>query len=117
MLPQIPPRPGEKEYALVAVTTSARTRRFFEFSLCLSRACLDKIVYGIKQSGCKNGVFRTERRLDLPGIHRPKKNGTFKVFPMFVPGLSWQNDDFYITTDKKVEADQKSSSIFSPVVL
>ena len=28
MFPQIPPRPGEKEYALVAVTTSAsRSRR------------------------------------------------------------------------------------------
>jgi hypothetical protein len=44
------------------------------------------------------GVGRQRGRVRSLRAHRAvalRQNGFFGVFPMFVPGLSWQNDAFY----------------------
>ena len=77
----------------------------FEFSLCLSRACLGKMIVFIYK-WYKNGVSdlgRCDQKISFDG-RKPRENASsayktapyLSAFPMFVPSLSWQNDRFYI---------------------
>ena len=93
---------------------------FFEFSLCLSRACLGKMII-FKSKRTKSSVFAYHTTSGRDGIlgnklrreedHRaigsdrheghnrqdvPAENDTFlfSTFPVFVPSLSWQRFGF-----------------------
>ena len=71
---------------------------FFEFSLCLSRACLGKIMHFIYK-WLKNGRFpyrvvEEARRAVVVALFAaaeimPAENPFPSTFPTFVPSLSW----------------------------
>ena len=73
---------------------------FFEFSLCLSRACLGK-MFVFMYKWRKNAVFSYP--LGAERIVEAEKTVAlfWSAFPIFVPSLSWQIDHFaYVMAHK-----------------
>jgi hypothetical protein len=76
---------------------------FLSLSLCLSRACLGKMIVFIYKL-LQNGVFLTGGRSVarrcrcqcLAACRPPDSTNLVSAFLMFVPSLSWLNDRFYI---------------------
>jgi hypothetical protein len=79
------------------------TRVCFEFSLCLTRACLGKMII-LRWNGAERRVFLPAASGKArsppppsadPRSRRCRKTPTcFSAFPVFVPSQSWQNGHF-----------------------
>ena len=64
---------------------------FLYFFLCLSRACLGKLISFHAQNGSKKGVSRTQLpdEVSLVNVARLQKCRFASTFRMRVPSLSW----------------------------
>jgi hypothetical protein len=70
---------------IVGVEPKETRHSFFELSLCLSRACLGKMIAFYIEKGAKVAFL-------YQSFKSPAENAMAfqSAFPMFVPSLSWQ---------------------------
>jgi hypothetical protein len=102
-------------------TSSGETPLFFEFSLCLSRACLGKMMHFIHKWHRKRVTTfpyqspRWARRLAWPSasvVARLQKRLLCQLAFLFVPSLSWQT--MFIIVEYSIRETFEGKSLSAP---